>query len=115
MKLLTLEQIILLHRRILQQSGGGEGVRDAGILESAIAQPKMSYRGELLYPSLIDKVAALGFSLIKNHPFVDGNKSRFPAWYIPKMRIAFPLKTFSFILEKKCKFKINIIILKLIL
>jgi len=74
MRLLTLEQVVLLHQRLLQQSGGGKGVRDIGILESAIAQPNMSYAGELLYPSLIDKVAALGFSLINNHPFIDGNK-----------------------------------------
>ncbi|NOQ63347.1 MAG: type II toxin-antitoxin system death-on-curing family toxin [Methyloprofundus sp.] len=74
MRLLTIEQVVLLHQRLLQQSGGGQGIRDMGILESAIAQPNMSYESELLYPTLIDKVAALGFSLINNHPFIDGNK-----------------------------------------
>jgi death-on-curing protein len=56
------------------QSGGASGIHDTGILESALAQPDMSYAGEALYPALIDKVAALGFSLINNHPFIDGNK-----------------------------------------
>ena len=74
MKLLKLEQILILHNRIIEQSGGSIGIRDKGILESALAQPYMSYGGEELYPTLIEKVAALGFSLINNHPFVDGNK-----------------------------------------
>jgi death-on-curing protein len=74
MKLLTLEQVLILHKRIIEQSGGSIGIRDKGILESALAQPYMSYGGQELYPTLIKKVAALGFSLINNHPFVDGNK-----------------------------------------
>ena len=74
MKLLTLEQVLILHKQIIEQSGGSIGIRDKGILESALAQPYMSYGGQELYPTLIEKVAALGFSLIKNHSFVDGNK-----------------------------------------
>ncbi len=74
MKLLTLEQVVTLHQRVVEQSGGATGIRDRGILESALAQPYMSYDGQDLYPTLIEKVAALGFSLINNHPFVDGNK-----------------------------------------
>ncbi len=74
MKLLTLEQVLILHKRVIEQSGGSIGVRDTGILKSALAQPYMSYGGQELYPTLIEKVAALGFSLINNHPFVDGNK-----------------------------------------
>ena len=74
MRLLTLEQILILHQRIIEQSGGSMGIRDQSMLESAVAQPYMSYGGHDLYPALIEKVAALGFSLIKNHPFVDGNK-----------------------------------------
>ncbi len=74
MKLLTLEQVLILHKQIIEQSGGSLGIRDKGILESALAQPYMSYGGQELYPTLIEKVAALGFSLIKNHSFVDGNK-----------------------------------------
>jgi len=71
---LTLIEVLELHRKILEQSGGTLGIRDMGLLESAIAQPRMTFGGEDLYPSLLEKSAALGFSIIMNHPFVDGNK-----------------------------------------
>lgn len=71
---LTLGEVVSLHRRLIEQSGGSHGLRDLGALESAVAQPRMSFGGEDLYPTLAAKAAALGFSLIKNHPFVDGNK-----------------------------------------
>jgi len=71
---LNLGEVMNLHRRILKQSGGTAGVRDLGSLESALAQPMMTFGGEDLYPTLIDKAAVLGFSLVMNHPFVDGNK-----------------------------------------
>lgn len=71
---LALIKVLELHRRILEQSGGALGLRDLGLLESAIAQPRMTFGGEDLYPSLLEKAAALGFSIIMNHPFVDGNK-----------------------------------------
>ena len=74
MRYLTLIEVLELHRRIIEQSGGAFGVRDFGLLESAIAQPRMTFGGEELYSSLIEKSAALGFSIIMNHPFVDGNK-----------------------------------------
>ena len=63
-----------IHRHILEQSGGLAGIRDFGALESALAQPKMTFEGEDLYPTLVDKAVALAYSLINNHPFVDGNK-----------------------------------------
>jgi death on curing protein len=71
---LSLREILTLHERIAAGSGGGVGVRDLGLLEYAIAQPRQSFDGADLHPSIIDKAAALGFSLISNHPFVDGNK-----------------------------------------
>jgi death-on-curing protein len=71
---LSLHELLTLHERIAEQSGGGIGVRDIGLLESALAQPRQSFGGTDLYPSLVEKAAALGFSLIANHPFVDGNK-----------------------------------------
>ena len=71
---LALIKVLELHRRILEQSGGALGIRDLGLLESAIAQPRMTFGGEDLYPNLWEKAAALGFSIIMNHPFVDGNK-----------------------------------------
>ena len=74
MRFLKLNEVLYLHQQLLKQSGGTEGIRDLGALESAIAQPQMTFDGVDLYPTLIDKTAALGFSLINNHPFVDGNK-----------------------------------------
>jgi len=74
MRYLTIKEAIELHLRIIEQSGGLAGIRDFGMLESALAQPLMTFGGEELYPTLAEKASALGFSLIKNHPFIDGNK-----------------------------------------
>jgi death-on-curing protein len=74
MRFLTLIEVLELHRRVLEQFGGALGIRDVGLLESAIAQPRMTFGEEDLYPSLLEKAAAIGFSIIMNHPFVDGNK-----------------------------------------
>ncbi len=71
---LTAVEVLNLHNQVIEQSGGALGIRDLGILESAVAQPKMTFAGEDLYPTIIEKASALGFSLIKNHPFLDGNK-----------------------------------------
>lgn len=71
---LSLIEILDLHRQIIEQSGGASGIRDLGILESATAQPQITFDGVELYPSIIDKAAALGYSLVMNHAFVDGNK-----------------------------------------
>jgi death-on-curing protein len=73
-RFLTLSEILTLHERLGAQSGGGIGVRDLVLLESAVAQPKQSFDGSDLYDSITEKGAALSFSLISNHPFVDGNK-----------------------------------------
>ena len=74
MRFLTLTEILELHRRVIEQSGGSSGIRDLGMLESALAQPRMAFGGQDLYPTIIEKTSALGFSLINNHPFIDGNK-----------------------------------------
>jgi death-on-curing protein len=74
MRYLTVEELLELHRLLLEQSGGLGGVRDLGGLDSAVAQPQMAFGGQELYPGLADKAAALCFSLVCNHPFVDGNK-----------------------------------------
>ncbi len=71
---LSLLEVLSLHRHVIEQSGGAIGIRDLGMLESAIAQPRMTFDREELYPTIIDQAAALGFSLVMNHPFVDGNK-----------------------------------------
>ena len=74
MRYLSLQEVISLHSLLIAQSGGSSGLRDRGGLESAVAQPEASFGGEELYPDLASKAAALGHSLIQNHPFVDGNK-----------------------------------------
>ncbi len=74
MHYLTLKEVLELHRRIVAQSGGHPGVRDVHALLSALYQPRMTFGGQELYPPLVDKAAALGFAIIRNHPFVDGNK-----------------------------------------
>lgn len=74
MRYLTLVEVVTLHRRVLAQSGGASSIRDLGLLESALAQPKASFDGNDLHPTLIDKAAASGFALVANHAFVDGNK-----------------------------------------
>jgi death on curing protein len=67
-------KVLKLHGQIIDQSGGVQGIRDLGLLESAVTQPLMTFDGEDLYPSMIEKAAALSFSIIMNHPFLDGNK-----------------------------------------
>ena len=74
MDYLSLTEVLLLHARLIQQTGGAEGVRDLVLLESAIARPQAIFADVDLYPDLWDKAAALMESLIQNHPFVDGNK-----------------------------------------
>lgn len=71
---LDTERTLRLYERVMQATGGSVGLRDRALLESALAGPRMTFGGEDLYPSLEEKAAALGYSLIKNHPFVDGNK-----------------------------------------
>lgn len=74
MKVLTKRQILMLHSALIQQTGGSDGVRDEGLLDSAIHAPFQTFADQELYPSLLEKAARLGFGLICNHPFLDGNK-----------------------------------------
>lgn len=74
MRYLTVAELIAIHEMILAQTGGSPGIRDHGTLQSAAAQPMMTWSGQDLYPSLEEKAAALCYSLVCNHPFVDGNK-----------------------------------------
>ena len=71
---LSLGEVVELHRLVVAQAGGAAGLRDLGALESAVAQPRATFAGAELYPSLAEKAAALGYSLALNHPFIDGNK-----------------------------------------
>lgn len=74
MKYLRVERIIEIHRYQIERFGGTPGVRSPELLDSAVARPLASFGGRELYPTLIEKAAALGHSLIQNHPFHDGNK-----------------------------------------
>ncbi len=74
MRHLSLAEVVELHRGVIEQSGGASGLRDLGALESAVAQPRMTFGSDDLYPTIAEKAAALCFSLVGNHPFVDGNK-----------------------------------------
>ncbi|NJL50009.1 MAG: type II toxin-antitoxin system death-on-curing family toxin [Leptolyngbyaceae cyanobacterium SM2_5_2] len=71
---LTLDEVLLLHADQIASFGGTNGLRDRGLLESALAQPQATFGGELLHPTLADQAAAYLYHLSRNHPFVDGNK-----------------------------------------
>ncbi len=74
MKYLGYHQVLWIYRRVIEETGGSPGIRDEGLLRSALARPQASFGGQELYPSLFEKAAALIESLALNHPFVDGNK-----------------------------------------
>ena len=74
MIVLNKEQVIKLHRKLIDKTGGLDGVRDEGLLESALASAFHTFDSVELYPSAAAKIARVAFSLISNHPFVDGNK-----------------------------------------
>jgi death-on-curing protein len=73
-KYLTAEQILFIHARLVDETGGSHGVRDLSMLLSAIGRPQATFGSQDLYPDLFHKAAALMDSLIRNHPFLDGNK-----------------------------------------
>lgn len=68
------ERVLLLHQLMIAQTGGSDGLRDRGLLESAVESIYASFDGQELYPSKQEKGAKLGYALIANHAFVDGNK-----------------------------------------
>lgn len=74
MKKLSVEQVLAVHKMMIEKTGGSDGIRDAGLLESALNSPFQTFDGKDVYPSLFHKAAALCRGIISNHPFVDGNK-----------------------------------------
>lgn len=74
MKTLSKEQVLILHARLIEATGGSNGIHDEGMLDSALANPFQSFGGKELYPSIQAKAAQLCFGLVKNHSMVDGNK-----------------------------------------
>ena len=71
---LSKPQILLLHEQLIAETGGSSGLRDEGMLDSALNAPFQTFSGKDVYPSLQQKAARLCFGLVKNHPFIDGNK-----------------------------------------
>ncbi|MDD4291043.1 MAG: type II toxin-antitoxin system death-on-curing family toxin [Clostridia bacterium] len=71
---LSKEQIVFLHSELIQETGGSDGLRDDGLLDSALAAPLQTFDNVELFPSLLQKAARLACGLIQNHPFIDGNK-----------------------------------------
>lgn len=74
MRYLTTDEVFLIHERILDTFGGARGLRDRGLLDSAVNRSRATFEGKDLYPDIYTKAAALGHSLVLNQPFVDGNK-----------------------------------------
>jgi len=72
--MISKESVLRIHELSIAKYGGSEGIRDEGLLESALARPYQTFDGANLYPTAYEKAAAVAESLIINHPFVDGNK-----------------------------------------
>lgn len=71
---LDLDRVLRIHRSLIEHYGGIEGLRDAGLLESAVATPRATFGGEFLHKDLFEMAAAYLFHIVQNHPFLDGNK-----------------------------------------
>jgi death on curing protein len=71
---LGIDEVLAIHGHQIDRYGGSPGIRDVGLLESALAMPRATFSGQDLHPTLHEKAAAYLFHLVKNHPFVDGNK-----------------------------------------
>ena len=71
---LSKSQVLLIHDQLITETGGSYGLRDEGMLDSALNAPFQTFGGEDVYPSLQQKATRLCFGLVKNHPFIDGNK-----------------------------------------
>ena len=71
---LDLDHVLRLHRSLIDTYGGSDGVRDLGLLQSAIAMPQASYDGEFLHGDIFEMAAAYLYHIVQNHPFLDGNK-----------------------------------------
>ncbi len=74
MRRIPLEEVIYMHSELIRETGGSNGIRDMGLLESAVNAPFQSFGGYDVYPTIYKKAARLGIGLAQNHPFIDGNK-----------------------------------------
>jgi death-on-curing protein len=73
-KFLSLDEVLELHADQISSFGGTPGVRDEGLLESALAQPQATFGGDFLHPTISEQAAAYLYHIAMNHPFIDGNK-----------------------------------------
>lgn len=90
---LSLEQVLDIHRRVIERYGGTHGLRDQRLLESALAQPRQSAFQSDIYPTIPEKGAALAFFISENQPFLDGNKRTAAVAWISFLRLnGFDLK-----------------------
>lgn len=71
---LTLQHVMAIHDTMIEEFGGSYGIRDEGLLDSAINQPRQTFGGVDLYPTLFDKASVYAFQISENQPFIDGNK-----------------------------------------
>lgn len=71
---LLIEEVVIIHEKMIEIGGGASGIRDIELLHSALGRPKASFSGDYLYPDILHMGGAILQSLVKNHPFVDGNK-----------------------------------------
>ena len=74
MKTISLEELLVFHRKIIEKTGGSKGIRDLNLIESALNRAFVTFESKDLYKDIIDKIAAITYGLINNHGFVDGNK-----------------------------------------
>jgi len=74
MIILTTDEVITMHEKLVAATGGSPGIRDMGLLESAVLGCTQTFGGEEIYPTVVEKAARMAYSLCKNHPFIDGNK-----------------------------------------
>ncbi|MGB4610476.1 MAG: Fic family protein [Saccharofermentanales bacterium] len=84
---LSKDDIIFIHAEYIKMFGGLDGIRDETLLESAIESPYQTFDGMMLYEDPIERIARLGFNIIKNHPFIDGNKRTGMATMLALLRL----------------------------
>jgi death-on-curing protein len=104
--MIELNQVLHVHEKLLEEFGGGKGIRDLGLLESAIARPFQTFGKIDLYPSLEEKAAAIIESIVRNHPFIDGNKRT--GYVLMRLLILSSKKDIRATEKEKYKFVISI-------
>lgn len=104
--MISKQEVLEIHSILIEQFGGSNGVRDQSLLESAINRPYQTFSGQELYPSVIDKAAAILESIVKNHPFVDGNKRT--GYVLARLILMSDGMDFKASQEEKYKFVIDV-------